>query len=79
MNESRAKPIVLGGKVLPRCSGGAIAMNFETITITVLNAESRCQKAHQAVKDRVSADGDFMSDAEIKEKLTFLDLILSIA
>lgn len=68
------KAIEAGGKI-NQCLdlGCAIAFGFESVVLAVLRAESRCDKAKQSVKDRLSIDSDFLTDEEIHDKLKDLD------
>lgn len=60
-----SKTVTIGGKVTPLCC----ALSFTAIEVSVLKLETKCRSAHQAVLDRTSNDGDFLTDDDIKREL----------
>ncbi|MBW4580655.1 MAG: hypothetical protein KME42_13910 [Tildeniella nuda ZEHNDER 1965/U140] len=69
--QSRSKPVVVGGRVKAE-EVNAPAEWLEAIAAAMFHIGAQCRRAHKALVDRSSADSDFMTDEEIKDKLDMM-------
>lgn len=70
MNQSKTRPVTVGGRVQPESN--IPAEWLEAIAATMFHIGAKCKRAHQALRDRASTDADFMTDEEIRDKLDMM-------
>jgi len=66
--------IEMGGKIVEGDRATtAIALSFEIMSIAALRAEGICRRARDLLNSKTSTDREFLTDAQIRQKIELID------